>query len=311
MKRIYHLAILAACIVAIFICTTDVQAQVSRTISYQGLLTEPDGRPIPDGDYQMLLRLYDAPVGGSLLWEETQSTPVEKGLFSLYLGDVQPLIGISLSRQLFLETAIVGRAPFPRTHMAMVPYAMNSIRVDSADALTSNASGVVTSVNGADGALQISGRSGILVVQEGDVSYIQLAAPATGIQTITTGESTLRIVNPSGPTVSMDVRDGAISTVKLAEGAVGTSKIADGAVTNGKIGNAAITNGKLADGSVTFSKIAAGVIPSSFPASGPAGGDLTGAYPNPAIANAAVTNGKLAYIVTGKQIGRASCRERV
>ncbi|MFO0004727.1 MAG: hypothetical protein ACK559_26715, partial [bacterium] len=97
------------------------------------------------------------------------------------------MIGISTARQLYLETAIVGRAPFPRTRMAMVPYAMNSLRADSADALTSNATGVVTSINGADGAMQISGRSGILVVQEGDVSYIQLAAQPTGIQTITTG----------------------------------------------------------------------------------------------------------------------------
>jgi hypothetical protein len=68
-----------------------VNADVPNKMSYQGHLTDTAGVGVPNGKYDIPFMIYDAPIGGNLLWEEIQEVHVQNGLFSVILGSVNPL----------------------------------------------------------------------------------------------------------------------------------------------------------------------------------------------------------------------------
>ncbi len=121
-------------ILAIVFIITHTQSQVPRLISYQGVLTDTSGNVKPDGIYNITFRLYDAAIGGNMLWSETQALSVEGGLMYATLGNTTSL-GNSLAFDVpyYLEIQVENEpALSPRIRLTSSPYSFRSIYSDTA-----------------------------------------------------------------------------------------------------------------------------------------------------------------------------------
>jgi hypothetical protein len=73
--------------------TTPLEAASStppNNMSYQGFLVDANGTPLAPSlpvNYPIVFRIYDASQGGHLLWTEQQTVTVQKGNFSVVLGE--------------------------------------------------------------------------------------------------------------------------------------------------------------------------------------------------------------------------------
>ncbi len=110
----------------------EISAQIPRVISYQGIITEPNGTPKPDGQYNLTLSIYEQPSAGSPLWTTTESVNLKGGLFHIYLGASKPLT-LSFDRPYWLGIRIGTDAELtPRLPFSSSPYSISSIYADTA-----------------------------------------------------------------------------------------------------------------------------------------------------------------------------------
>lgn len=105
---------------------TVAQAQ-NVTTSVQGVLRDPQGRSVDDGTYELTFKLYTQATGGTEFWTETQSNvSVSHGVFSVKLGAVNPISGLSASQTYYLGVTAPGAGELlPRVELTKT-YAANT-----------------------------------------------------------------------------------------------------------------------------------------------------------------------------------------
>jgi hypothetical protein len=60
-------------------------------LSYQGVLRDDTGTPVPDNTYSVAFAICDVSSGGTVLWSETQSLTTVHGIANASLGTVATL----------------------------------------------------------------------------------------------------------------------------------------------------------------------------------------------------------------------------
>ncbi len=105
-------------------------------VGYQGRLTDASDVPLT-GTYSVTFRLYDAPTGGTMIWQETHSAVnVQNGLFTAVLG--QGTTPVPLNETHFTQSnrwlaiSIGAVEVSPRTQMTSVPFSTRVLTVDLA-----------------------------------------------------------------------------------------------------------------------------------------------------------------------------------
>lgn len=201
-----------------------VQADVPRTIHYQGRLTDHDGTPLV-GEHTLTLRLYDAAEAGTRLWEEAHPVAFERddrGIFSLLLGSVTPFPAtLQFNQPVWLTTEVDSQGELlPRQLLSSVSSALNADRLDGLDtadllkALSGQAPVAVTTTEITDGSLTaadtaenfLTAGSGVLITKTpaswaiaavgsgGDITSVTAGAGLTG--GATRGEAALALAVP-------------------------------------------------------------------------------------------------------------------
>lgn len=115
-------------------------AQIPRTVSYQGYLTDTTtGNPVDTlpGTVSITFTIYDALTAGNVQWAETQNVSVNQGVYNVVFGadSLNPLsIFFNTHYWLGIEVGTDGEM-LPRLALTSVPYAINADTVDGQHAM--------------------------------------------------------------------------------------------------------------------------------------------------------------------------------
>lgn len=140
--------VLAGLAAALLVSCTPVD--LASGFSYQGVLTDGGGNPVPDGNYQVAFRLYNAASAGTMVYVVTQTVTTRNGIFSTVL---QPPIEV-MDDPLWVDLTVQGEHLPTRQRLWGAPYAMSLVPGSTIDGYiwkTSPVSATLNIQNAGDG----------------------------------------------------------------------------------------------------------------------------------------------------------------
>lgn len=214
--------------------------QIPQTISYQGVLTDANGKAVPDGNYSLTFKLYNVDSGGVELWTETYpAVAVVKGIFNVILGSVNPLT-LPFNQQYWLGIAVDGAPELtPRIQLTSSAYSLNTQSVaDGAvtnskiadNAITSNkiASGqVVKGINSLKDDVTLAAGTNITITPSGNTLTISATGSAGDAWNLTGNAGTNPVTNFLGTTDNqpLEFRVSGLRTLRLEPNAISPNLI--------------------------------------------------------------------------------------
>jgi len=177
MKRSIILSFIFAILLVSFL-----YSQIPQTISYQGVLTNASGNPVPDGSYNLGFKLYASLTGGTALWSENQSKTITNGVVDVILGSVNSL-NLAFDRTYWLGISInQGAELSPRIQLTASAYSLNARTVpDASLTAVKIASGqVVKSLNNLKDNVTLAEGSNVKITPNGNTLTISATTNGGG-----------------------------------------------------------------------------------------------------------------------------------
>ena len=235
--------------IVVFICGMDHQlyGQMPQTLSYQGMLSNVDGTSMTDQSLTLTFNLYDRESGGLSQWTETQRVQLEEGVFSVILGEVNPL-DISFDQKLWMGVQIEdGNELSPRTKLSATAQSLTTLSVAPG--------AVVQSLNGIKDDVEIAAGDNVSLSQNGNKLTISASGGTAGgggdITSVRAGEGLMGGGNQGD--VRLSIAEGGITGDLIANNSINSAKIADESIQSEDIRNETLSGNKIASGQVVKS----------------------------------------------------------
>ncbi len=241
-KSLFILGCVVGCLSAAWLPVLISTAEAGpRLLPFQGRLTDANGVPVADGAKVVQFKIYDAPTGGTAVWNgEVQKLTVNGGLVSTLLGSKADLSSVDFNEEVYLEITVDANADnqitaadpplLPRQSILPAVFAVEAQRARTLDWMDGN--GVV----------------------QGSANWSVLFGPNTDPSTGKINASKLA----DGSITSTQVLAGTLQGDRLAPETLTSAQIGPNAVDTSEIKDSAVISAKILDGTIQPADVAAG-----------------------------------------------------